>query len=535
MAMELNKPASLTEELECPVCLDFFRDPVMLECGHNICRPCILKYMNSQRAVQCPECRAAVNGPGSLVANRALRNLADKARAMQLSDVVPQGASKSYSEVPATAPPMQTEPLCARHGQMLQLYSDAEQRPVCGVCVQEARALGLGYSYRPIAEVVAACKAEVNGALQFLVKDNQALHHLETSQVKEIAKVQDDTNQLMLEIAARFSELQEFLRRREEELKRELKLSEKNVLEQMERNLEAIQRAENDGSQRIAALQSIQESGDPVSLLKWWTNTGYPLIENMKQPSSPPAETDDWEIVSTSGYKSQVKDLGLHPGSVSLGPIETHLQFFVWKEMLKVIKTVPQRLTLEDCSGNWLKISRDGCSVRQYDQRLPNQENQTQCSTSPPFCEAAFDVNLHATSSDKFSSGKHYWEVEVGGKSDWALGVKLEKVTEKNSKWYKKLFNLISPYYYVLLAFTKDKNYHIKAMSTDIPVVPAGRPRKVGVHLDCDKATITFYNADDMSLIYTYDIGYIQSALAYFNPGPYCHGRNTEPLKVCWY
>ncbi|MBN3294654.1 NF7B factor, partial [Polypterus senegalus] len=504
--MELNKPASLTEELECPVCLDLFRDPVMLECGHNICRPCILKYMNSQRAVQCPECRAAVNGPGSLVANRALRNLADKARAMQLYDVIPQGASKSFSEVPATAPPMQTEPLCARHGQMLQLYSEAEQRP-----------------------------AEVNGALQFLIKDNQTLQNLQTGQVKEIAKVQDDTHRLMLEVTARFSELQEFLRRREEELKRELKLSEKNVLEQMERNLEAIQRAENDGSQRIAALQSIQEFGDPVSLLKWWTNTGYPLIENMKQPSSPPAETDDWEILSTSGYKSQVKHLGLHHGSVSLGPIETHMQFFVWKEMLKVIKTVPLRLTLEDCSGNWLKISRDGCSVRQYDQRLPNQENQTQCSTSPPFCEAAFDVNLHATSSDRFSSGKHYWEVEVGGKSDWALGVKLEKATEKNSKWYKKLFNLISPYYYVLLALTKDKNYHINAMSTDIPVLPVGRPRKVGVHLDCDKATITFYNADDMSLIYTYDIGYIQSAFAYFNPGPYCHGRNTEPLKVCWY
>jgi len=35
---------------------------------------------------------------------------------------------------------------------------------------------------------------------------------------------------------------------------------------------------------------------------------------------------------------SRVKDLTVLPDSLFLGPHETHLQFFVWKEMLQSIK-----------------------------------------------------------------------------------------------------------------------------------------------------------------------------------------------------
>uniref|UniRef100_A0A8C3K6M9 RING-type domain-containing protein n=1 Tax=Calidris pygmaea TaxID=425635 RepID=A0A8C3K6M9_9CHAR len=32
---------SLQDELTCPVCLEYFNDPVLVaECGHNFCRAC---------------------------------------------------------------------------------------------------------------------------------------------------------------------------------------------------------------------------------------------------------------------------------------------------------------------------------------------------------------------------------------------------------------------------------------------------------------------------------------------------------------
>uniref|UniRef100_A0A4W3GTG5 RING-type domain-containing protein n=1 Tax=Callorhinchus milii TaxID=7868 RepID=A0A4W3GTG5_CALMI len=47
----------LNEELNCPICLDFYNDPVSLECGHNFCRSCITRSWETQGENICPECR----------------------------------------------------------------------------------------------------------------------------------------------------------------------------------------------------------------------------------------------------------------------------------------------------------------------------------------------------------------------------------------------------------------------------------------------------------------------------------------------
>jgi hypothetical protein len=53
----------LAEQLQCPVCLERFRDPRVLPCLHTFCSPCLGDVMASQRAADgsfpCPECRAA--------------------------------------------------------------------------------------------------------------------------------------------------------------------------------------------------------------------------------------------------------------------------------------------------------------------------------------------------------------------------------------------------------------------------------------------------------------------------------------------
>uniref|UniRef100_A0A4W3GAI3 B30.2/SPRY domain-containing protein n=1 Tax=Callorhinchus milii TaxID=7868 RepID=A0A4W3GAI3_CALMI len=74
----------LTEELNCPICLDFFTDPVTLECGHNFCRSCITRSWEKQETNSCPECRQVI-AKRNLKVNWALVKIVEKAQELSLA------------------------------------------------------------------------------------------------------------------------------------------------------------------------------------------------------------------------------------------------------------------------------------------------------------------------------------------------------------------------------------------------------------------------------------------------------------------
>ncbi|KAG7257164.1 hypothetical protein CRUP_006033 [Coryphaenoides rupestris] len=75
----------LREELTCPVCLDVYRDPRLLPCGHNFCLGCLRRLQrqaSSQRApILCPECRQSHRCSAlAFQKNFKLANIADDYR-----------------------------------------------------------------------------------------------------------------------------------------------------------------------------------------------------------------------------------------------------------------------------------------------------------------------------------------------------------------------------------------------------------------------------------------------------------------------
>uniref|UniRef100_H0ZZE2 Uncharacterized protein n=1 Tax=Taeniopygia guttata TaxID=59729 RepID=H0ZZE2_TAEGU len=112
----VNKGITLKEidELTCPVCLEYFNDPVLVaECGHNFCRACVTQcWEDSARRLCCPQCREPV--PQRLFRpNRSLGNIVHIVRQLGL----PPGPSR-----------------CPRHGEPLRLYCVQDRRAVCVVC-----------------------------------------------------------------------------------------------------------------------------------------------------------------------------------------------------------------------------------------------------------------------------------------------------------------------------------------------------------------------------------------------------------------
>ncbi|CAN2390182.1 RING [Pristimantis euphronides] len=68
----------LRYELLCSICLSSYTDPVMLRCGHNFCRLCIGRVLDTQAGsgvYSCPECRERFHEQPALMRNLALRNI----------------------------------------------------------------------------------------------------------------------------------------------------------------------------------------------------------------------------------------------------------------------------------------------------------------------------------------------------------------------------------------------------------------------------------------------------------------------------
>ncbi len=79
MATSAGDSSVLEEELTCPVCLDLYRDPHLLPCGHNFCLPCLrrLKSRADHGRLRCPECRQTHRSSSSWQKNFKLANIAD--------------------------------------------------------------------------------------------------------------------------------------------------------------------------------------------------------------------------------------------------------------------------------------------------------------------------------------------------------------------------------------------------------------------------------------------------------------------------
>ncbi|XP_006153786.1 erythroid membrane-associated protein isoform X1 [Tupaia chinensis] len=162
-----------------------------------------------------------------------------------------------------------------------------------------------------------------------------------------------------------------------------------------------------------------------------------------------------------------------------------------------------------------LVLSEDRRCVRLGDRKQPVPDNPQR-----------FDFVVSVLGSEYFTAGCHYWEVFVGDKTKWILGVCSESVSRKGKV-------TASPANGHWLVRQSRGNEYEALTSPQTSFRLKEPPRCVGIFLDYEAGVISFYNVTDGSHIFTFTHTFSGPLRPFFEPCLHDGGKNTAPLVIC--
>ncbi|XP_042303373.1 E3 ubiquitin-protein ligase TRIM39-like [Sceloporus undulatus] len=166
-----------------------------------------------------------------------------------------------------------------------------------------------------------------------------------------------------------------------------------------------------------------------------------------------------------------------------------------------------------------LVISEDRKSVK-YGGRQSEQLTKENCT-------GRFDTYVLVLGSEKFTSGRHYWEVEVGDSTEWDLGVYREAVGRKEQ------VSIMSPMSGFWRLWLRNGDQYKALISRPILLPMNVKPMRVGVFLDYSEGKVSFYNVTEKTHIYTYVGTFYTPLRPFFSPSRPKKGDKAYPLNIC--
>ncbi|XP_043092469.1 nuclear factor 7, brain-like [Puntigrus tetrazona] len=376
----MASPNVSAEELSCPVCRGIFKDPVLLSCGHSVCKECLQQFWRTKETQECPICRRR-SSKDDPPPNFALKHLCDS-------------FLKQRNERCSSG----SEEICSLHGEKLDLFCLEDKELVCLACRDSQKCIN--HMFRPIGEVIPSYKEELNTALKSLRDKIQQNENIKEEYEEIVQHIKHQAESAEHQIKQQFEKLHQFLRDEEEATIAALREEEEQKEEMMKEKLEEINRHISALLETISDTEEMMKASD-VCFLK-----EFPVsMERVQISSQPDPQTLSGALVHVPRY---------------LG----NLTFRVWKKMQDIVQNTPVILDPNTAHPD-LILSGDLTSVRysKNSQSLPDNPER-------------FDYHFCVLGSEGFDSGTHCWDVEVKESPVWRLGVTTEFNQRKGRDFY---------------------------------------------------------------------------------------------------
>lgn len=372
---------------------------------------------------------------------------------------------------------------CMIHGEKLHLFCEEDGQILCWVCAQYQK--HREHHTVPIDAAAQEYQEKLQVALKKLRCQQELAEKLEIDVAMKRAECKTKVEMHKSRIHAEFVQQKNFLA---EEEQRQLQALEAEEREQ----LRILGETEADLAQQSQALQEL------ISELER-RRRGSPL-ELLQEVTVVLARSESWSLEELKVISPDLRSVCHVPG------------------LKKMLRTCGVHITLDPQTANpQLIISED---LRQV--RLANTWQDV------PKNEERFDNYPMVLGAQHFNSGKHYWEVSVRGKRAWDLGVCRASVQRKGN------FVLNTERGFWTIWLWKVKQYEAGTCSPT-PLHLRVPPYQVGIFLDYEASTVSFYNVTDHgSLIYTFsDCDFAGPLRPFFSPGFNDDGKNGAPLTLC--
>ncbi|MBN3320129.1 A33 protein, partial [Atractosteus spatula] len=535
----MASPSSVLSEEQflCSICLDTFTSPVSTPCGHSFCLACIGGYWDSSDVCQCPLCKTKFPIRPDLSVNRSLAEITEQFKRTRVSSdeglcakpgevscdsctgrklkavksclvclasycethIQPHYQGAAFRRHRLIEPVESLEDrLCEKHERLLELFCRTDQTCVCVLCTETDHKT---HSTVPAETEWTEKKTQLRKTeteVQQMIQDRLK----KVEEIKQAVELSKSCAQREMEDSLQvFTALRNSIERSQAELIELIEEKQRAAERRAEGIIKELEQEITELKRRNTELEQLSHTEDHIHFLQ-----SFPSL------CSPP-HPKDWS------------DIPVHP-DLCLGAVRRavcQLEDRLREEVEKVPGVKFKRLrkhaadvTLDANTAHlYLILSEDGKQVRHGDTRQDLPDNPER-----------FDDCVYVLGKDGITSGRHYWEVEVGEKTEWDLGVARESINRKGGI-------TLSPQYGYWTVWLENGNEYKACDDSSVLLPLSQKPQKVGVYVDYEGGQVSFYNVDNRSHIYTFTASFTEKLFPLFSPGLHQRGTNSAPLIIC--
>ncbi|XP_056317156.1 E3 ubiquitin-protein ligase TRIM39 [Danio aesculapii] len=571
------------EHLLCSICLEVFDNPVSTPCGHSFCMSCIGHYWDTAKHCQCPLCKQTFKRKPDLHINRTLREITEQFKCMNgnlgacggaetekdgITQESTNGALKRgqlpnqlFSEMRKLirrrsrdtslachneAGAEQTEqtthadsddtelpnfarqvslrrysmcgaanavkvPLCPKHHRNLELFCRTDLECICAECEQT--------DHQTHNITCAEKEWQINKIkISITETETQEMARVRMQKAEEIKQSLVDIKALAQHEAQRcmqlFGALISSLERSQAGLLEVTEINRRSAEHQAELMIRELEQEITELRTKSTELTKLAQTDNYITGLKGYSDANTPV------------SVKDWSNVSLSC------DLGTEGICASVCQLLEQFKEELRKQpvacpSVSAIQSPAKSVKVKRIQEYAVDVTLDSNTAHP---RLILSENKKMvwCSESQQHVtnnRGRFDRVVCVLGREGFNSGRHYWEVEVNGKTDWDLGVASHscnrkgkiKVSPSNGYWFLSL---------------RDKNNY--AFRTEPPTVLhlSTKPQKMGLFVDYEKGQVSFYNVDAKMHIHTFMDNFSETIYPFFSPCTNKNSKNEAPLVI---